>query len=60
MNNFKIALTLVLLTVRKDIKLATLGGRLFHATATHLLKSFYARRAGTDLRDNFISTWPTC
>jgi len=41
---------MVLLKVRKDVKLATLGGRLFQATATRSLKSFYARWAGTDLR----------
>jgi len=49
-NNFKLALTMVLLKVRKDVKLTTLGGRLFQATATRSLKSFYARWAGTDLR----------
>jgi len=43
-NNFKLALTVVLLKVRKDEKLTTLGGRLLQATATRSLKSFYARR----------------
>jgi len=28
-NNFKLALTMVLLKIRKDVKLTTLGGRLF-------------------------------
>ena len=38
---------MVLLKVRKDVKLTTLGGRLFQATATRSrLKSFYARWAG--------------
>ena len=31
-NNFKLGLTIVLLKVRKDVKLTTLGGRLFQAT----------------------------
>jgi len=39
-NNFKLALTIVLLNVRKDAKLTTLGGRLFQATATRSLKKF--------------------
>jgi len=42
-NNFKLALTMVLLKVRKDVKLTTLGGRLFQATATRSLKKFFLR-----------------
>ena len=34
---------MVLLKVHKDVKLTTLGGRLFQGTATRSLKSFYAR-----------------
>jgi len=39
-NNFKLALTMLLLKVRKDVELTTLGGRLFQATATRSLKTF--------------------
>jgi len=53
-NNFKLAFTVVLLKVRKDVKLTTLGGRLFQATATRSLKSFYASRAGTDLQQFYM------
>jgi len=48
-NNFKLALTMVLLKVRKDVKLTTLGGRLPSDSNT-LTKKFYARWAGTGLR----------
>jgi len=48
--NFKLALTTVLVKVRNDEKLTTLGGRLFQAIATRSLKSFYARWGGTDIR----------
>jgi len=33
-NNFKLSLTIVLLELCKDVKLTTLWGRLFQATAT--------------------------
>jgi len=49
LNNFKLALTMVLLKVRKDVKLTTLGGRLFQATATRSLKSFDVRWAFTTI-----------
>ena len=39
-NNFKLALTMVLLKVHKDVKLTTLGGRLFQALETRSLKKF--------------------
>jgi len=42
-NNFRLALTMVLLKVRTGVKLTTVGGRLFQRTAIRSLKSFYAR-----------------
>jgi len=42
-NNFKLVLTIVLLKVRKDVKLTTLGGRLFHMTVTRSINSCHAR-----------------
>jgi len=44
-NNFKLALVIVLLKVRKDVKLTTLGGRLFQATATRSLKKVHIHTA---------------
>jgi len=57
-NDFKLALTklVVLLKVRKDVKLTTLGGRLFQATATRSLKSFTHDELAL-IYDNF--TWIT-
>ena len=43
-NNFRLALTMVLLKLRKDVKLTTLGGRLFQATATRSLNFFLLYR----------------
>ena len=47
---------MVLLKVRKDVKLTTLGGRLFQATATRSLKSFFTHIEPALVYDNFIRT----
>ena len=56
LNNFKLALIIVLLEVRKDVKLTTLGGRQFQATATRPLISLFTH-AGAEpalICDNYI------
>jgi len=52
-NNFKLALTMVILKVRKDEKLTTLGGRLFQAIATCSVKVFTHVEPALSY-DNFI------